>query len=84
MGFDIKSVRDPRVVVMVSTPCYLHFVSYASMLTTFSVVSLYQWRLGSCILPWVCSGVCLGVGNISCIVGNIARSVDGGIGWRIS
>jgi hypothetical protein len=79
----IKSVRDPMVVVAVSMPCYLHFVSYASTLTTFCVVSLYQWRLGFCVLPWVCSGVCLGFGNISCIVGDIARSVDGGVSWRI-
>jgi hypothetical protein len=75
----IKSVRDPMVAVVVSTSCYLHFASYTSTLTTFSVVSLHRWRLGSCVLPWVCSGVC----SISCIVGDVARSVDGGIGWRI-
>jgi hypothetical protein len=37
----IKSVRDPMVAVVVSTPCYLHFISYTSMLTTFNVVSLH-------------------------------------------
>jgi hypothetical protein len=64
-------------------PRYLHFVSYTSTLTTFSVVSLHRWRLDSCVLPWVCSIVCLGVGNISCIAGDIAGSVNGGVGGRI-
>jgi hypothetical protein len=80
----IKSVGDPMVAVVVSTSCYLHFVSYTSTLTTFSVFSLHWWRLGSCVLPWVCSGVCLGIGSISCIVGDVARNVDGGVRWSIS
>jgi hypothetical protein len=68
----IKSVRDPMITFAVSTPRYLHFVSSTSMLTTFSMVSLHWWGLDSCILPWVCSGVCLDVGSISCIVDDVA------------
>jgi hypothetical protein len=79
----VKSVRDPMVAVVVSTPCYLHFVSYTSTLTAFSVVNLHCWRLDSCILPWVCSGVYLGIGSISCIADDVARSVDDGVGWRV-
>jgi hypothetical protein len=62
---------------VVSMSCYLHFVSYISMLTTFSMVSLHWWRLGSYILPWVCS-------SVSCIVCDVACSVGGGVGWSIS
>jgi hypothetical protein len=77
----IKGIRDPMMVVVVSTSCYLHFIS--STLTTFSVVSLHWWRLGSWVLPWV-NGVCMGVGIISCIVGDVARSVGDGVGRSIS
>jgi hypothetical protein len=76
----IKGARDPMVTVVVSTSCYLHFISYALTLTTFFAISLHRWRMGSCILPCVCSGVSLGVGSISCVVGDVAGSVAGGIG----
>jgi hypothetical protein len=49
----VKGVGDPMVAVVVSTSCYLYFVSYTSMLTAFSTVSLRRWRLSSCILHWV-------------------------------
>jgi hypothetical protein len=80
----IKGVRDPMIAVVVITSCYLHFVSYALMLTTFFAISLHRWRLGSCVFPWVCSGVCLGVGSIGCIVGDVAHNVDDSAGWSIS
>jgi hypothetical protein len=72
----IKSVRDPMVTIVVSTSCYLHFVSYALTLIAFCAISLHRWRLSSCIMPWVCGGVSLDVG---CIVGDVA----GGVGWSI-
>jgi hypothetical protein len=43
----IKGVEDPMVAVIISTSCYLHFISYTSMLTAFSVVILHRQRLGS-------------------------------------
>jgi hypothetical protein len=49
----IKGVRDPMVTVIVSTSCYLHFVSYTLTLTAFRAVSLHRWRFSSCVLPWV-------------------------------
>jgi hypothetical protein len=75
----VKGVRDPMVTVVVSTPCYLDFISYALMLTAFCAISLHWRRLSSCVLAWVWSGVPLDVGSISCIVGD----VGGGVGWSI-
>jgi hypothetical protein len=80
----IKGIRDPMGMIIFSTPCYLHFVSYALTLTTFCVISLHRRWLGSCIWPWVCSGVPLDVGSISCIVGDIADGVGWSIGRSIS
>jgi hypothetical protein len=80
----VKGVGDPIFAVVVSMLCYLHFVSYTLTLTTFTVVSLHWWRLGSCVLSWVCDDIFLGVGSVSCIVGDVARNVDGGVGWSIS
>jgi hypothetical protein len=39
------------VTVIVSTSCYLYFVSSALTLITFYVISLHRWWLSSCILP---------------------------------
>jgi hypothetical protein len=75
----IKAVRDPMITIVVSTSCYIHFVSYVLTLTAFCAISLHWQRLSSCIMPWVCGGVSLDVGSISCIVGDLA----GGIGWSI-
>jgi MFS superfamily sulfate permease-like transporter len=75
----IKGVRDPMVTVVVSMPCYLHFVSYALTLASFYAISLHWWRLSSCIVPWVCGDVPLDIGSIRCIVGN----VFGGVGWSV-
>jgi hypothetical protein len=68
------------VAVIVSTLCYLHFVSYTSMLSAFSTVSLHWRRSGSSVLSRVCS---LGAGNISCSVGDVACGVSGGNCWRV-
>jgi hypothetical protein len=37
----IKSVRDPMFTIVVSTSCYLHFISYALMLASFCAIGLY-------------------------------------------
>jgi hypothetical protein len=75
----IKGVGDPMFTVVVSTSCYLHFVSYAVMLASFCAIGLYWRRLSSCIMPGVWGSVSLDVGSISCIVGDVA----GGIGWSV-
>jgi hypothetical protein len=37
----IESVRDPMFMIVVSTSCYLHFVSYALALASFCAIGLY-------------------------------------------
>jgi hypothetical protein len=76
----VEDVGDPVIAIVVSTTCYLHFISYASTLTTFSVVSLCRRRLGSSVLSWVGGDVWLGTGSISCIIGDVAYGVSSGIG----
>jgi hypothetical protein len=84
----IKGVRDPMVTAVVSTPCYLHFVSYALTLTTFCTISLHRRRLSSCILPRICNSVPQDVGSISCVVGDvgwsIGRSISRSVSCRVS
>jgi hypothetical protein len=75
----IKGVGDPLFTIVVSTSCYLHFVSYALTLASFCLIGLYWRRLISCIMPWVWGGVSLDVGSVSCIVGD----VTGGVGWSV-
>jgi hypothetical protein len=75
----IESVGDPVFTIIVSTSCYLHFVSYALMLASFYAIGLYWRRLSSCIMPGVWGDVSLDVGSVSCVVGD----VTGGIGWSV-
>jgi hypothetical protein len=70
--------------IIISTSCYLHFVSYALTLTSFCVISAYWRRLGSCIFPWVCDDVSLNIGSVSCVVGDVASGVGRGVCWGIS
>jgi hypothetical protein len=60
----IKGVRDPMLTVVVSTLCYLHFISYAVTLAPFCPIGLDYRRLSSCIVPWVWCSVSLNVGSI--------------------
>jgi hypothetical protein len=73
----IDGIRDPVFSIIIRMSCYLHFISYMLTLASFCAVSLYWRRLSSYILSWVCDGVSLDVGNVSCIVGNIAIGVAG-------
>jgi hypothetical protein len=75
----VKGVGDPMFTVVVSTSCYLHFVSYAVTLTSFCPIDLDWRRLSSCIVPWVWGVVSLDVGSVSCVVDDVA----GGIGWSV-
>jgi hypothetical protein len=43
----IKGIGDPMFRVVVSTSCYLHFVSYAVTLASFYMFGLYGRRLSS-------------------------------------
>jgi hypothetical protein len=75
----IQGVRDPMFMIIISTSCYLHFVSYTLMLASFCAIDLNWRRLSSYILSWVCDGVSLNVGSVSCIVGYVAS----GVGWGV-
>jgi hypothetical protein len=52
------------VTVVVSAPCYLHFISYALTLASFCAIGLHWGRWSSYIMPWVCGGISLDVGSI--------------------
>jgi hypothetical protein len=80
----IESVGDPMIVVVVSTARYFHLVSYASTLTTFSVVSLCRWRLSPDDLSWVCCDVWLGASSMGCVVSDVACGISGAISRRVS
>jgi hypothetical protein len=84
----IDGIRDPVFSIIIRMSCYLHFISYMLTLASFCAVSLYWRRLSSYILSWVCDGVSLDVGNVSCVVGDIAigvgRGIFRGIGCRVS
>jgi hypothetical protein len=75
MVVSIEGVRDPVFTVVVSTSCYLHFVSYVVALASFCSIGLDWRRLSSCIVSWVWSGVSLDVGSIGCLVNGIASNI---------
>jgi hypothetical protein len=80
----IEGVTDPVFVVVVSTPCDLHFVSYAVTLASFYTIGLDRRRRSSYIVSWVWSGVPLDVGSVGCVVDVVASGVGQGVSWGIS
>jgi hypothetical protein len=71
----IEGVGDPVFTVVVSTSCYLHFISYAVTLAPFCPIGLDWRRLSSCIVSWVRGGVSLNVGSTGCVVVDVAGGV---------
>jgi hypothetical protein len=69
--------------IKVSSSSYFHFVSYAMTLASFCTIGL-DWRLSSCIVSWVWSGVFLVVGSIGCVVNSIANNISRSVCWSIS
>jgi hypothetical protein len=49
----VEGVRDPMLAVVVCTPSYLDFISYAVMLTSLRTISLDRRRLSSCVASWI-------------------------------
>jgi hypothetical protein len=80
----IKSVRDPMFTLIVSTSCYLHFVSYAVTLTAFYAIGLHWRRLNSSIKPWVCGAVSLDVHSVSYIVDDVGSGAGWSVCWGIN
>jgi hypothetical protein len=72
----VAGVGDPMIAVIVSTSCYLHFVSYAVTLASFCPIGLDWRKLSSSIVSWVRSCVSLNVGSLGCVVDDIASGVD--------
>jgi hypothetical protein len=80
----IKGVGNLVFTIVVSTLCYLHFISYALTLASFCTIGLYWRRLSSCIVPGVWGDVSLDVGSISYVVGDVAGGIGWSVYWRIS
>jgi hypothetical protein len=79
----VEGVRYPMLAVIVCTPSYLNFISYAVAPTSFCMIGLDQRRLSSCVVSWIWGGVPLDVGSIGCIVGGVA-SISRSVCWSIS
>jgi hypothetical protein len=71
------------LAVVVCTPSYLDFISYAVAPTSFCMIRLDRRRLSSCVASWIWGGVPLDIGDVGCIVGGIT-SISRGICWSIS
>jgi hypothetical protein len=80
----VKGVRDPVLTIVVSTSSYLDFISYAVALASFRTIDLDQRRRSSCVESWVRSDVCLDIGSIGCVVGDVTSGVDLIICWGVS
>jgi hypothetical protein len=80
----VEGVRNPVFAVVVSTSSYLHFISYAVTLASFSTIVLDQKRLSSCIVSWMWGGIPLDVGSVGCIVGGITSNIGRSVCWSIS
>jgi hypothetical protein len=46
----VEGVKDPMLAVVVCTPSYLDFISYAVTLTSLRTISLDRRRLSSCVV----------------------------------
>jgi hypothetical protein len=79
----VEGVGNPMFAVVVSTSSYLHFISYAVTLASFSTTSLDQRMLSSCIVPWMWGDIPLDFGSIGCIVGGITSSIGRSVCWSI-
>jgi hypothetical protein len=80
----IKGVRDPVLTIVVSTSSYLDFISYAVALASLCNIDMDQRRRGSCVVSWIRSDVCLNVGSIGCVVGNVTSGVELIVCWGVS
>jgi hypothetical protein len=80
----VKGVRGPVLAIVVSTSSYLGFISYVVAMASLSTIGLDQRRLSSCVVSWVPSDVCLNIGSIGCVVGDITSGIGRVVCWGIS
>jgi hypothetical protein len=78
----VEGVRCPMLAVVVCTPSYLDFISYAVAPTSFCMIRLDRRRLSSCVASWIWGGVLLDIGSVGCIVGGVA-SISRWVGWSV-
>jgi hypothetical protein len=71
----VEGVRDPVLAIVVRTSSNLDFISYAVALASLSMINLDQRRRSSCVASWVRGDVCLSIGSISCVVGDVANGI---------
>jgi hypothetical protein len=81
---DVKGVGDPVLTIVVSTSSYLDFISYSVALASFRTIDLDRRRWCSCVVSWVRSDVCLNIGSISRVVGDVTSGVGLVVCWGIS
>jgi hypothetical protein len=80
----VKGVRDPVLTIVVSTSSYLDFISYAVVLASLRTIDLDRRRWSSCVVSRIRSNVCLNIGSIGCVVGNVTSVVDLIVCWGVS
>jgi hypothetical protein len=71
----VEGVRDSMLAVVVCTPSYLDFISYAVTPTSLCAIGLDRRRLSSRIASWISGRVPLDVSSIGYMVGGISRGV---------
>jgi hypothetical protein len=79
----VKGVRDPVLAVVVSTSSYLDFISDAVALASLWMIGLDQRRLSSGVVSWVRSDVCLSIGSVGCVVGDVISVIDRSVCWSV-
>jgi hypothetical protein len=80
----VKGVRDPMLAVVVCTPSYLDFISYAVTSTSFRTIGLDQRGQSSCVVSWIRSDICLNISSIGCLVGDVTNGIDLIVCWGVS
>jgi hypothetical protein len=80
----VESIRDSMLTVIVFSPSYFNFISYAVTPTSFRTIGLDRRRLSSCIASWIWGRVPLDVGSVGCVVGGIASGIDLIVCWGVS
>jgi hypothetical protein len=78
------------LAVVVCTPSYLDFISYAVVPTSFCMIRLDRRRLSSCVASCFWDGVPLDIGSVGCILGGVANisqcicwSISRWVGWSV-
>jgi hypothetical protein len=80
----VKGVRNTVLTIVVSTSSYLGFVSYAVALASLRTIDLERRRRSSCVVSWIRSDVCLNIGSIGCVVGDVTSGVGLIVCWGVS